>query len=292
MILTLLTFGDRLENHYQASFSILSFLRSNLISNVCVVTDRPNYYRYFGTHVDIIEIDDETMTEWRGHHDFFWRIKMKGIEAAVLRNPGSNILYVDSDTFYVKDLAIIKQGLDQGISFMHEREGTLYNSSSKTFTKMWNVISNKSFSDVTIDIESAMWNAGVIAINGEKAKNIINHAIDICDAICATPCTRRLVEQFAFSIALQNAGELRAAENQIAHYWGNKAQWNAKIVEFLMYTTLSGSTLEEDLLKLDSFDAASLPTVHKEKSIKGKVNKALDSLFPPKEIQYFKGRSL
>lgn len=292
MILTLLTFGDRLENHYQASFAILTFLKSDLISRVCVVTDRPRYYSYFDERIDIIEINDDIMNDWRGEHDFFWRIKMKGIEAAAKKNPGKDLLYVDSDTFYVKDLNVIKQGLDENLSFMHEKEGKLAGSTSNTFNKMWRSIAGRTFAGVKIDENSEMWNAGVIALSGNHAQDIIEHAISICDEICQTDCTRRLVEQFAFSLALAHSTKLTAAEMQIGHYWGNKEAWNAKIIEFFMYSKLSNSGMKEDLLRLQEVDLENLPTVYKEKSIKGKVNRLLHKLFPPKEVQYFKGKAI
>ncbi|MDD1793600.1 hypothetical protein LRP50_10715 [Enterovibrio sp. ZSDZ42] len=291
MILTLLTFGDRLENHYQASFAILTYLKSDLISKVCVVTDRPKYYEYFGDSVDVIEIDQNIMNEWRGSDDFFWRIKMKAIEAAALRNPEQDILYVDSDTFYVRNMDVIANGLSKGQSFMHENEGKLCGMTSKTPRNMWKSLQGKTFAGVTINEDTEMWNAGVIALHRSHAKQTISLAIDICDEICKTDCPRRLVEQFAFSVALKHSSILTAAENQIGHYWGNKPDWNAKIVDFFMFSTLSGSSFEEDLARVQTLELSTLPTVYKEKSIKGKVNKLLDRVFPPKEVQYYKGRT-
>ncbi|WP_283129884.1 hypothetical protein [Enterovibrio norvegicus] len=290
MILTLLTFGDRLENHYQASFAILTYLKSDLISKVCVVTDRPKYYEYFGDRVDVIDIDQNIMNEWRGKDDFFWRIKMKAIEAATLHNPEQDILYVDSDTFYVRDMEIISKGLSQGKSFMHENEGKISEMRSKTPRNMWKSLQGKSFSGVLINEDTEMWNAGVIALHRDHAKQTISLAIDICDEICKTDCPRRLVEQFAFSIALKHTSTLTAAENQIGHYWGNKPHWNAKIVDFFMFSLLSGSCVEADIDRIKTIDLESSPTVYKEKSTKGKVQNMLDKVFSPKDVQYFKGR--
>nr|WP_269808593.1 hypothetical protein [Enterovibrio nigricans] len=216
---------------------------------------------------------------------------MKGIESAILANPDQDTVYIDSDTFYVQNLDKIIDGLGRGMSYMHEREGTLANSSSGTFTKMWKSLKGKTFADVTIDSHSEMWNAGVIAISGKNAKSAISLAISICDEMCATDCTRRLVEQFAFSVALKSIGPLEPAENQIGHYWGNKEQWNTRIVDFFMLSMLSNSRLENDLARMREIQLVDLPTVYKEKSIKGKVNNLLNKLFPPKEVQHFKGRA-
>lgn len=290
MILTLLTFGEKLENHYQASFAILTYLKSDRISKICLLTDQPSFYKYFGNRIDIIEIDQKIMDDWRGKYDFFWRIKMKAIEVAALSNPNKNILYVDSDTFYVDNMEIIENGLNNGLSFMHENEGKLAEISSKTPQRMWKSLSGKTFPSITINKDSEMWNAGVIALSGHNACETISLAIEICDQICATNCPRRLVEQFSFSLALKQTSILTEAENIIGHYWGNKSQWNEKITEFFMYSTLSLSSMENDLKRIQEINLESLPTVYKEKNIKDKIKKLLDIIFHPKDIQYFKGK--
>lgn len=50
MNLLLLTFGDNTDNHQQAVFAALSFMRDPHIRRVLVVTDRPDFYRWlYGT---------------------------------------------------------------------------------------------------------------------------------------------------------------------------------------------------------------------------------------------------
>ena len=44
MNLLLLTFGDNTDNHQQAVFAALSFMRDPHIRRVLVVTDRPDFY--------------------------------------------------------------------------------------------------------------------------------------------------------------------------------------------------------------------------------------------------------
>lgn len=287
MVLVLLTFGDRLENHYQASFAILSYLKSKQINHVCVVTDRPEFYQYFGDKVDLIEINDSIMQEWRGEHDFFWRIKMKAIEAAAFKHQNQDILYVDSDTIYVQNLDKIKKNLDIGTAYMHEKEGKISQLPSKTISNMWKILNGNTYGSFTIDEQTEMWNAGVIAIPRQQALDVINYAIQLCDEMCATDCPRRLVEQFAFSLSLKEKLNLMPAEAEIAHYWGNKPEWNQKIVEFFMRSTLSGYTLEQDIKRFNPNKFISLPIIYKEKSTKDKLIKLLNRIMKPKEIRHF-----
>ena len=287
MILVLLTFGDRLENHYQASLAIISYLKSDQIKKVCVVTDRPNFYQYFGEQVELITINEQIMNDWKGDHDFFWRIKMKGIEAATLNNPDQHILYVDSDTVYVDKIGELMIGLEAGSSYMHELEGKLSQLPSKTTKNMWKSLNGKSFAGLRIDSDAEMWNAGVIALPKSHAIETIQYAIELCDQMCATNCTRRLIEQFAFSIALKDKLGLAAAENVVAHYWGNKPNWNTKITEFFMYSKLNGLTFEQDLERFEPEEFIQIPTVLREKNTKHKLQRLLNKVMKPKEIRLF-----
>ena len=287
MRLVLLTFGDRLENHNQASFAILSFLRSKVITGVTIVTDRPEYYQYFGHRIEVINCAGNTMQEWRGEHDFFWRIKMKAIAEAITQNPSDDILYVDSDTFLAGDLSVIQSSLDNGNSFMHEREGNLIAIKHKTERKMWSSLSGKTFGPVTINERTEMWNAGVIAISKSKAIGIVSLAIQLCDEMCRTDCRRRLIEQFAFGLALKHSSNLLPASTEIGHYHGNKPQWNAKIAEFFMYSLLTRSSFDEDLKRLEKIDYKSIPTVLREKNTKHRIFNIVNKMMKPKLIRFY-----
>ena len=287
MVLVLLTFGDNLNNHYQAIFAILSYLKCSHIQHVCVVTDRPQYYQYLGDKITLIDCGGSLMQEWRGEYDFFWRIKMKAIEAAILQHPNQHILYVDSDTFLVNSLSEINQELDSGISFMHTLEGKLNTQSSKTEQQMWRSLQDQTFHNITINEQTEMWNAGVIALPANQAESLVTKAIELCDRLCQTKCTRRLIEQFAFSLALKHHSKLKSLEKDILHYWGNKEQWNKQITEFFMLSKLANIDVEQDIERIRFFNYSSLPIIYKEKSTKIKLVRVLNKLMPPKEIVYF-----
>lgn len=119
MNLLLLTFGDNTDNHQQAVFAALSFMRDPHIRRVLVVTDRPDFYRWLsGTErnallteeggedasgergmaaaVEILPITAETLSAWQGPQQFFWRIKIQAVAMAVRQYPDQHLLYVDS----------------------------------------------------------------------------------------------------------------------------------------------------------------------------------------------------
>lgn len=286
MNLVLLSFGSKIENHYQAAFSILSFLVKDEIEKVIVVTDNPEFYNLFKDKVEIIAINDQELESWKGKFNFFWRIKIKALETVINKNPNKDLLYVDSDTFLFGDTAAIKDGFSKGYSFMHIEEELLSKGNSKTVRNMWKVLQNKTFCGVEINSKSAMWNAGVIGLSQQDAKKIIKLSLSICDEICNTPCPRRLVEQLSFSMALNSKGQLRNCNSIIGHYWGNKKEWNEYIAKFFTTVLLKNLDYDQMLKEFQKIDLKQLPIIKKYGTTSIRLHNLINKVFQPKEIVF------
>ena len=286
MNLVLLSFGSKIENHYQAAFSILSFLVKDEIEKVIVVTDNPEFYNLFKDKVEIIAINDQELESWKGKFNFFWRIKIKALETVINKNPNKDLLYVDSDTFLFGDTAAIKDGFSKGYSFMHIEEELLSKGNSKTVRNMWKVLQNKTFCGVEINSKSAMWNAGVIGLSQQDAKKIINLSLSICDEICNTPCPRRLVEQLSFSMALNSNGQLHNCNSIIGHYWGNKKEWNEYIAKFFTTVLLKNLDYDQMLREFQKIDLKQLPIIKKYGTTSIRLHNLINKVFQPKEIVF------
>lgn len=286
MNLVLLTFGERLENHYQAVFCILSFLKDVRLKRAIIVTDRPEFYQILKDRVEIIQIDQNTLQDWKGKYNFFWRVKIKALEVVQRKYPQEHILYVDSDTFLVSDLAEIQQELDLGCSFMHTFEYNLKNTQSRTFKRMMSVLNQKTFAGISLNDNSEMWNAGVIALPASKAQALIENILNCCDEMCATPCERRLLEQFSFSLVLKNLTNLSSCEKSIAHYWGNKEEWNQFIQQFLVNIALKNISLAESIALFNQIEFPRIPLEKKKRSSAEKLKKLIDKLLPIKKMRY------
>lgn len=287
MNLILLTFGERLENHYQASFAILTFLKDPTIERVIVLTDRPEFYAFLGEKVEMMPIDNATLQQWQGEHQFFWRVKIKALEAVQQRYPQQNLLYVDSDTFLATDLSIFAQKLNSGQTFMHTKETVLADNCNNTLRKMYRTLNGKSFANIEINGQSAMWNAGVIGLPAEKAQACIELALQLCDEICATDCPRKLVEQFAFSLALNHIQPLQPCDQIIGHYWGNKSEWNQIIANFFVQAQLKQLNLDDCVQQLKDYDWNQLPLEKKQRNSNAKLRALVDKIFKAKNIRYF-----
>ncbi|WP_420459397.1 hypothetical protein [Neolewinella sp.] len=283
MIVLYLTFGQDPRVHQQAVFSALTLLQSGAGSQVqpnCVVyTDAPAFYTLLGDRVDLQVTGPDQLQEWRGPHDFFWRIKIKALEALQQQYPGQSLLYLDADTFCFGQLGDMTDTLASGTHLMHAREGRLDALPTSTEKKMYRQCRGKTFAGRTITGSDTMYNAGVVGLAAERAAEAIALALALCDALCAAGVTRRLVEQFALSLALAVSGELAAANGTIGHYWGNKAGWNERIATFFLEHHLRGSSLEQQLRTSREVDFAALPIYLRSSSTERRLSRWVASTF-------------
>ncbi|RZJ93812.1 MAG: hypothetical protein EOO60_04420, partial [Hymenobacter sp.] len=123
MQLLYLVFGTNIQNHFQAYFSILTFLRQGQGElKITIMTDAPEFYRHLGAAVTVQVVEKETLREWEGEFKFFWRVKIKALERAAQQHPELPLLYLDSDTLLYGSLPAMRQQLAAGQALMHEPE--------------------------------------------------------------------------------------------------------------------------------------------------------------------------
>lgn len=287
MNLLYLVFGDNVRNHFQAHFSILTFLRhSSRLGSIVVVTDAPDFYLHLTEHVTVLPTSEATLREWRGEFDFFWRIKIKALELVATRFPGAPLLYLDSDTFLHGSFDTLTTMLAAGQALMHEPEGALETLKSKTEKHMCKQVCGQPFGGIMLREQHTMWNAGVVGIPAEGALEAIALALRICDDLSRARVKPRLVEQFALSVALQERFELHAARPHIGHYWSNKVEWNEAIAAFLLESALKSRTVSETLDALATFNFRAVPVKKRLKNSRWRLYQLADRLFPPRETLY------
>ena len=287
MHLLYLVFGQGLGNHVQAHFSILTFLSQRpALKSINILTDNPEFYASLNDHVKIIAIDTNTLKEWKGAYDFFWRTKIKAIEMLCNLYKNEPVLYLDSDTFLYGDLQLLNAAANAGQAFMHENEGKLSTDKSKTAKKMWKQIGHVSYEGVVITEEHHMWNAGVVLTPNKKDNQECLRAINICDAMCRQGVTRRLIEQYALSVALQETYSLQPAAGVIGHYWSNKENWNKAIEHFLLTASFKACTTQQSVQALEHFNFSKLPIKLRVKNTNTRLKALVEKLYPPKGLTF------
>lgn len=287
MQLLYLVFGANVKNHFQANFSILSFLKqSAVLSGITVVTDAPDFYQHLAGHITVLPIAAATLQEWKGEFDFFWRIKIKALEYVMQQQPSQALLYLDSDTFLHGSLPQLQEKLAAGQAFMHEPEGALAALPSKTEKLMWQQTQGRLFGDVRLTEQHVMWNAGVVGIPTSGAGAAIALALRICDDLSRQQVTPRLIEQFALSVALAETFGLQPARPYIGHYWSAKEEWNEPIAAFLLESHLRNRSVPEELAALANFDYQQLPIKKREKNTRYRLEGLVRRLFPAQNVRY------
>ena len=287
MQLLYLVFGTNIQNHFQAHFSILTFLRQGQDElKITVMTDAPEFYRHLGAAVVVQVIDQATLRDWEGEYKFFWRVKIKALERAARQEPELPLLYLDSDTLLYGSLLALQQQLAAGHALMHEPEGLLSALGSKTERRMWQQVQGQVFGGVAITPQHAMWNAGAVGIPAQRNHEAIALALSICDDLCRRQVTPRLIEQFALSVALAEVQGLHPASPYIGHYWSTKELWNEPISRFLLTSHLQSRTLAQDLAALEDFDFQALPIKQRTRNTQSRLANLTRRLLPPQDVEY------
>jgi hypothetical protein len=248
-----LSFGDHTHHHIQAIYSILSLMKyvkkQNQKYRIHVYTDRPNYYQILSDYIQVTTLDSKQLIDWQGPQKFFWRIKIRALQEVSRQNPQQGLCYLDADTIFYKNLP----SEFSSKAYMHMNEGKLSNLSSKTERLMWSQLQGTHYHSLKMSPQDCMWNAGLIAIPPQNQQACLELALNLCDEMCARGVTRRLIEQYAFSLALvhYHKTSLHEAKDFVAHYWGNKPEWTQHIEKLLAQAYVQQKSINQVIEDID-----------------------------------------
>jgi len=242
--------GGNTVIHMQVGFSLRTILAQvGDDDTIYVVTDTPTIYSGLNSVV-ILPITQERIKEWRGKHDFFWRVKIKVLQHIAQMSPDKSMMYLDGDTFLHGNLADIKALLADGCGLMHLDEGCPGDMKQKSLS-MWQTVNGKTYAGITIGRQHHMWNAGVVAIPAAQVVKTTDLALAVCDGMLDDGSEPITVEQYALSIALKECTkQMVEAKQWIGHYWHYKYFWCRYIADFFVYSYRERSTLEEELQRI------------------------------------------
>ncbi|MGA9213448.1 hypothetical protein [Kaistella sp.] len=286
MNIVYLVFGNNMNHYQQVYFSIYTaFACKNIEDRIIVITEDPSLFSSLEDNIEIILINRDIIKEWEGKYHFFWRVKIKALQLIAQKYPMDSILYLDGDTFFYQNMDILRNDLINGKNHMHIEEGKLSTLSSKTEKMMWQQMKGKVYHNIKIDENSAMWNAGLIGISS-KHFDCLELTLGINDAMCAHGVTRRLIEQLAFSMGLNEYSALQPADHIVGHYWGNKKQWNKIIDHFLKECFMKNYSFDHIIECVKEMDLTQNPIRVKESNTQRKLRNYIDIFFKNKKPVY------
>jgi hypothetical protein len=207
-----------------------------------VATDRPDRYVWFGTRVDIQYLDESLLRAWLGPRPFSMRQKLMLLRAAW---PDSGaIVFVDADVVAKGDLSAFHDGLRTGSVFMYRREYTLSQTRRPGHRRVWTALRGTTLEGYTPSAQDAMWNSGIVGLPAVD-RPLLDQAIALYDEMGRRGFRHFAAEQLAEGLVLGRTGRLRAAEPWFAHYWGNRAGYDAEIACRLSDAFLEGLSVAD-----------------------------------------------
>lgn len=277
-------FGEKAVHHVQAYLSFRTFQKQlSPGDRIFVMATHPELYASSG--VEVIPVSDDTIREWKGPHNFFWRAKIKAIAYMADRYPDDHLMYLDTDTILYGRLDDLKTCLDDGCGLMHLNEGHPSTMGSRSL-RMWRQTEGRSYGGVTVGARHCMYNAGVVAIPRQKLADVSRLALAVCDGMLEEDVERVTIEQYSLSIALCEQTSLKEAKGFIGHYWGNKPDWEAMAYELMARAYMEGLTIGQQLERLDIDRLRQMPYYVHRSSTARRLKSLIDSCFKDKGHKY------
>ena len=209
----------------EALFSILSCLRQHNGATVLVYTDNPAHFRAVlgeAKAVQYVQIEPAQWQEWRGEIDFVHRVKIKVLQHAAARYVG-NLLYVDTDTVFLKPPSEIFAVITKQERFMHISEGRLRDGNPlnrKINRALLQDTGRTAMAGGAIAPDTRMYNAGVLGLRSADAP-LLAEVLTLTEQLFRL-YPKHVMEQLAFSVVLARAGVVREAAPWVYHYWNLK----------------------------------------------------------------------
>ena len=281
-----IVFGDKLDYHLQAYFSIRTFQKQMKDGDqIIVVTSHPEYYHH--ANVTTLNVTDEEIEAWKGPHHFFFRVKIKAMELLASKYPNQHILYLDSDTFLYGNLDVIKQRLNNGNGMMHTREGHPSKMKGGAL-RLWNTVKGHTYAGITVSERHEMWNAGVVAVPKDRLDKVIATSLNICDGMLDDGGNCFILEQYAQSVCMNELTQLLPSDDCIGHFWGNKQDWEKIATEMLLRSYMKQNSLQEELDYITNEMLLTTPIYIHRPSTAEKLHKLINRLFPNRDFRYAK----
>ena len=214
---------------------------------VHLYVDQPAFFAPVADRVELHRMSAERILDWQGPLRFVHRLKAKMIEDLVARHPGDPVLYLDADTFFVKEAAEVFARIAPGRAVMHVKEYPVATTETGQLQRFRRHMRPLSFEGRPIDLEGWMWNAGAVGMDPAQF-GVVPRWLRFIDEIYPR-YEKGLVEQYSISLLLQREAELSACDDAVFHYWFQKDEYVARIREHLAALARLPPAMQEEFLR-------------------------------------------
>ncbi len=262
--LLLLAYGRKTE-YYRAVFAALSCWAWQPYPTVAatIYTDQPGFFEPYlaGLPATYKYLSESYLTELKGPLQFVHRVKAQLIAQAFLDYPTEELLFIDSDTFFMAAPDSLLQRLALGVPFMHQHEYRLAEAvaihagfgQASYPEQLLALLASRSFwlggEPVQFHTGQSSWNSGVLGLPRALAP-LLPDILALVDELYAGTGWF-LCEQLAFSLALQARGPVQASDQLVYHYWG-QSQKNLmdKLLPAFLSPSFAGQPLVQRLVQV------------------------------------------
>lgn len=230
------------QNLQECLYALLSFSRVHTTLpeawKIHIYTDQPGWFDQQQTDLslELHLMDQNLLRQWRGEINFVHRVKIALLQDLAAQVQGS-ILYLDSDICFLRPVTELAIRLEAGELFMHIAEGRPSEEPNPILRKLNRFLKQQGAISIAgqqqkIDPRTTMWNAGVLGFPVHKAA-LLQQVMEVTDTIYPR-FPKHVVEQFAFSCMMQQAGAVHSAAPYILHYWNFK-EFRLYLASFFAY---------------------------------------------------------
>lgn len=248
--IVLLCYGKEIE-YNRAIVSILSLLAwhkgNSTDFRIICFTDNPAYMNQYlaNVKVEYMYLSPSRMEHMLGGTTYIHRRKICILQDVYLRYPEDDIVFLDSDTFFISDSSSFLSSLESGYALMHEREYKIEDAPEIYRRYMSKKLENAEAYPLAFirHIESStfqvgteqfsfnpgqhVWNSGVLGLKNEVLP-FLSSVLSLSDEFYKE--SRWFIsEQLAFGLLLQEKTHLRESSAFVNHYHQSKHHVDPRI---------------------------------------------------------------
>jgi hypothetical protein len=199
-----------------------------------IYTDNPDFFKKYlpAFQIEFFYLSPALLEEMLDNKGFFHRRKVDVIDRTFKQYPHTDLLFLDTDTFFYGDAKKLFVPYENGKSFMHKREYRLAKAVSifsvfnqeqhpADFIKL---IQSRDFTigstKINFSTNDYSWNSGVLGLD----KNFASYMPDVFSLTDDFYLHSKwfVSEQLAFALILQKTTQIAPTNDFIVHYWGKR----------------------------------------------------------------------
>jgi lipopolysaccharide biosynthesis glycosyltransferase len=247
--LVFLCFGEE-GFFYECAFALLSLSRLYKpgelpCDEIWVYTDNPGWFSRFKDcplPFHFREITAQEIKQWQQPINYIYRVKIEVLRDFTSNKTG-NVIYFDTDIVFTHPIDKMVNDIGGGKVYMHSTDGIVSSKATPMLRKLDNHLRKGNFKNINGQpmYELTMWNSGVIGFN-TKSGNHTSRALQLLDTVYPSNHSIRVVEQFAFSVAFHEQGNILSALPYTLHYWNLK---EARVILASFFSYFKDSSWQE-----------------------------------------------